>query len=316
MKHIVASLVLAVLAGTSIGQDVVDSMVYDKEVEWKVFSSDGPIARFTVQGNSIWQATDEKVMVVDRKTNKHRSLSTLGSLPASGVTDMATDASGNVWIGTEAGLAMATGSSFKVFTKDNGLCADGVTALLATSDGKVWVGTPEGLCVYGGGAWKAYTKESGLRSNQVKALSIGPGKSIWVGTNFGISILKGGTWSSQSMDNEMSWNDVKALAYDSRKNRMWAAVGDKDVNMWDGKAWKVYMAVREGITCIMVDTQSRVWFGSSTGLMKFNGEEWITDQKRLTVPATLVTQMRKDSKGNLWFASENGVVFMSNPYPF
>ncbi|MBD3241085.1 MAG: hypothetical protein GF331_10910, partial [Chitinivibrionales bacterium] len=139
---------------------------------------------------------------------------------------------------------------------------------------------------------------------------------LWIGTNFGISIYDKGSWSSQSMDDGMSWNDTKALGYDERKNRMWAAVGDEDVNCFDGKAWKVYMGVEQGISCLMVDTQSRLWLGTGAGLMKFNGEEWITDQKRLGIPARMVTQMKRDRQGNLWFASENGVVSLKNPYPF
>jgi ligand-binding sensor domain-containing protein len=96
----------------------------------------------------------------------------------------------------------------------------------------------------------------------------------------------------------------------------WAAVGSADVNCYDGKSWKVFTGVQEGIVCIMVDTQSRVWLGTSSGLMKFNGEEWITDEAKLGVPAKLVTQMLRDRSGNLWFACEKGVVFLKNPYPF
>jgi ligand-binding sensor domain-containing protein len=51
-------------------------------------------------------------------------------------------------------------------------------------------------------------------------------------------------------------------------------------------------------------------------LLKFNGEEWITDQKKIGVPAAQVFQMIRDNGGNLWFAMETGVVRLSNPYPF
>jgi ligand-binding sensor domain-containing protein len=118
------------------------------------------------------------------------------------------------------------------------------------------------------------------------------------------------------MKNGMSWNDTKALAYDGRKNMIWAAVGDQDVNTFDGKAWNTYMNIQMGIKSIMVDTQSRVWFGYDQGLIKFNGEEWISDAKKHGIPAVMVTQMHRDGKGNLWFASQNGVVFLTNPYPY
>ena len=317
MRRLAACLILLSTAWHARGQDVVDSMVYDKGMEWKVFSSNGPASHFAIQGGTLWVATEDNVRAVTMKRNTHKELSTLGTLSSAGVTAMLTDRQNNVWFGTQEGLAVLRGGKFTVFTEDNGLCNNAVNALLSTPDGKVWVGTQNGLGVFQSGKWTSYTKENGLRGNTVKALEEGPGGSVWIGTNFGISIYKrDGSWSSQSMDNEMSWNDTKALAYDEYKKLMWAAVGEQDVNCFDGKAWKVYMGVRDGITCIMVDTQSRVWFGSSSGLMKYNGEEWITDQQQLAVPAKLVTQMLRDGQGNLWFASENGVVSLKNPYPF
>ncbi len=263
-----------VLAGcvSLAAQDVVDSIVYDEGMEWKVFSTDGPALRFAVQKGTLWMATADKVVTVNTKTNAIKNFSTLGPMPASGVRAMAVDSRGRVWIGTSDGLAMTAGAGFKVFTEENGLCNNAINVIHGMADGSVWVGTDNGMCVWNSGAWKTFTKENGLRGNRVKAIEEGQGGALWIGTNFGISIYDKGAWSSQSMDDGMSWNDVKALGYDERKNRMWAAVGDEDVNCFDGKAWKIYMGVEQGISCIMVDTQSRLWLGTGAGLMKFNGE--------------------------------------------
>ena len=118
------------------------------------------------------------------------------------------------------------------------------------------------------------------------------------------------------MKKGLSWNDVKALAQDSRKNVIWAAVGEKDVNCFENGKWNTYMEIQPGITSIMVDTQSRIWFGSETGLLKFNGDEWISDPKQLGIPAAQVFSLHRDNGGNLWFAMESGVVRLANPYPF
>ena len=55
---------------------------------------------------------------------------------------------------------------------------------------------------------------------------------------------------------------------------------------------------------------------SETGLLKFNGDEWITDSKQLGIPAAQVQQLYRDEGGNLWFATETGVVKLNNPYPY
>jgi ligand-binding sensor domain-containing protein len=97
---------------------------------------------------------------------------------------------------------------------------------------------------------------------------------------------------------------------------VWAAVGEKDVNSYDGKSWNVFMEIQPGITSIMADSHSRIWFGSETGLIKFNDEEWVSDPGKLGVPAAQVYQMYCDEGGNQWFANENGVLRMDNPYPY
>ncbi len=316
MKYGIAALVLITSAFGVMGQDVVDSIVYDKGMEWKVFSSEGRAVAFTVQGGTLWQATADKVMAVNIKTNKFENYVTLGSIPAAGVTDMATDMSNAVWIGTSAGVAVTKGGKFTTYTQDNGLCSNDVTKVFVSKDGRVWVGTSKGLSTYDNGTWATFTKGKGLRGDHVKSMAQDARGAVWVGTNFGISIFHKGTWSSQSMDDGMSWNDTKALGYDERKEKMWAAVGEKDVNCYEDGKWQVYMDVRGGIKCIMVDTQSRVWIGSAEGLVKFNGTEWITDQRKLGIPARIISDMYRDTKGNLWFASENGVILLHNPYPF
>ncbi len=118
------------------------------------------------------------------------------------------------------------------------------------------------------------------------------------------------------MKSGLSWNNTRALAADHREEEIWAAVGEKDVNRYNGKEWQVYMDVQEEIADVMVDTQSRIWFGSPGGVLKFNGEEWISDPAKLGIPGMTVSDMYRDSGGNLWFGSENGIVLLKNPYPF
>ena len=98
--------------------------------------------------------------------------------------------------------------------------------------------------------------------------------------------------------------------------KVWAAVGEKDVNCFDGQKWNVFMDIQRDIVAIMVDSQSRIWFGSPAGLIKFNGDDWVSDPKLLGVPSAPAYQLFCDEKGNMWFGLETGVVFRTNPYPF
>ena len=158
--------------------------------------------------------------------------------------------------------------------------------------------------------------DKGLCGNKVRAIAVDKDNTVWMGTDKGISALSGNQWTTHNMKNGLSWNDTKAIGCDPRTNIVWAAVGDKDIDSYNGKEWKVFMEVAEGIRCIMIDTQSRIWINTASGIAKFNGEEWITEQQKIGIPANQVSQMHRDDQGNLWFGMEKGVLRLANPYPY
>lgn len=319
MGIILAALSLPLFAGSQKHETKVDSMSYETGAEWKIYSTGGAVKGFALYNNTVWSVTEAgitSITVVASKKGDMQTYKDLGGIPAKDATCIAVDYSGVVWIGTKAGLVMKTKDSFKVFTKDKGLSDNAVNKILPGRAGKLWIATENGVSLYQNGAWTAYTSKDGLAGDNVRDIVMGPDGTVWFGTNKGISCLNGTTWSTYNMKNGLSWNDTKALGFDSKTGKVWAAVGDKDINAYDGKSWKVFMEVGESIVAIMVDTQSRVWIATATGLIKFNGDEWITDPQKIGIKAAQVTQMQRDEKGNLWFGMESGVLKLDNPYPY
>ena len=295
-----------------------DSMVYDQPTQWRIFSADGPSLAFAVQGNLLWIASDKQVASMGTSAKKKSEMvryKKVGEVSPDAISCIAVDRQGGVWFGSKAGVAVKNGSQFTTYTTANGLSDNGVTAIVVTPDNGVWIGTENGLDLFSGGSWKSYSTKEGLVSNKVRAMLVDKNGNVWVGTDKGISVYGAGKWTTHTTKNGMSWNDTKALGLDSRNGTVWAAVGEKDINTYDGKAWNVYMDIAQGIVSIMVDTQSRVWLGTATGLVKFNGEEWVNDPSKLGVPAKQVNQMYNDEDGNLWYGMENGVIRLDNPYP-
>jgi len=300
------------------GETKVDSIIYDQGMQWKTFSSDKPVKAFALQKDVLWIATESGLHSMNiGKGGDKKDLTTIGSIPASSITSLAVDGSGNLWVGTGSGIALKTKDGFKIFSKENGLPDSKVNAVVAAKNGKVWVGTDGGACCYQAGTWSAYTVEKGLCGAKVRGIAIDNNNVVWLGTDKGISAFDGSKWTTHNMNSGLSWNDTKAIACDPRTSIIWAAVGEKDMNSYDGKSWKQYMEVVEGaIKCIMTDTQSRIWLGTTGGLIKFNGEEWVTDQQKIGIPANQAAQMVCDGQGNLWFGMEKGVMRVANPYPY
>ncbi len=312
LKRLVPVLLLGALVSVHAEQEVkADSVNYEKPNEWKLFASNAPVKAFVLAKDMLWYATDEMVFAQPMKSKNYQQYSKLGTIPSAGVKGMAQDGSGKVWFATPAGVAVRSGNDFTSYTSENGLPDNNATCV-ATRGGDVWVGTSNGAAQFTGGAWKVYTTAQGLVSNNVQTAVIDNKGTVWLGTDKGISSFDGTKWTTHNMKSGLSWNSTHALAVDS-KNKIWAAVGEKDVNCYTGTEWKTYLEIQPGITSIMDDTR-RTWFGTETGLLRFNGEDWVTDPNAIGIPAAQVFQMNMDASGNLWFAMERGVLCLSNPY--
>jgi ligand-binding sensor domain-containing protein len=296
--------------------DVIDSSTFGNNMmEWRTYASGQPVRAFTNDGAIIWYATANQTGYVNVKTGKKKLVPKLGGLPASGVTDMCTDSTGVVWIATPAGVARVTGSKITSYTADNGL-VDNAVNCVHPAPNAVWVGTEKGVSVWKGGAWKSYTTQEGLCGNAVRDITHDNRGRVWLATNNGIAVFDGSSWSSHTTGTGLSSNDVHQIAFDTRKEDIWAAVGESDVNHFDGEEWNVFMEIQAGITDIMTDTQSRIWFGSPDGMFKYNGFEWVYDPQKIRIPVSVAYQMIRDRNGDLWFGYEGGVLHMNNPYPF
>jgi ligand-binding sensor domain-containing protein len=296
-----------------------DSVVYDTPTEWRLFSIDWPVRAFALQGTTLWCGTERFVASINIRSGKRleaQRIKVIGGMSAENIASIAVDKQGRIWFGGPDGAAMKSGAQVTVFTSENGLLEGKINVIAAAKDGSVWVGTDNGAHRFNDGTWTPFTVKEGLVSNKIQCLLTDARGAVWFGTDKGISVYDGVAWSAHTMKNGMSWNDTKAMAYDRQKETVWAAVGEKDVNCFDGTTWNVYMDIQQGIVAIMVDSQSRIWFGSPAGLTKFNGDEWVSDPKLLGVPSAPAYQLFCDEKGNMWFGLETGVVFRNNPYPF
>jgi len=291
-----------------------DSVIYQTEdVQWSTYPSAQAVKAFAFNGAILWYtdgATFKSLNALKKKLSEEPSVA--GVNPAD-VTCMAADNAGAFWFGTQTGLVMMTAKTNTRFTAQTGLADDGVLCISAAG-AKVWIGTAKGASNYSAGAWRTYTSKDGLIDDKIKCICTDDPGRTWFGTEKGMSSFDGGAWKSYSMKTGMSWNDTRALGFDRKTNVVWAAVGESDINSWDGKEWRQYLGIQSGITSIMADTKSRIWFGHEGGLIKFNGDEWVGDAGKLGITISQVSQMLRDAEGNLWFGAEKGVIKMTNPY--
>jgi len=171
---------------------------------------------------------------------------TFNGLLSDGVTSIARDFYGNLWIGTFEGVSRFDGEKFVNFTRADGLSFNFVPKLLVDHIGRIWACIGYGVSVYDGTSW-TYHPIPEVERKHGTVYDIVEDKSgrIWAGTNWGAFYFDG-----------VRWNKLKGLPFGSEDGYVHPLSVDMDGNLW--------MGVRGGL--ISYDGSKFVTYTEADGL--------------------------------------------------
>ena len=194
--------------------------------------------------------------------------------------NLATDASGNIWIGTNQSVVKFNQTnSWTIYDyTTSGMVNDNVTDLVVTNTGSLWV------CTYGSGF---------LYYN---------GVSTWVQKNM------------STTGNLMPTNYTYCLTLDNASNIYVGINCGNNSNAglvkWDGgNTWTPYTFTDthnyKNVECIAKDNLGNIWCGTSIGLYKYNPTTatWMNYTKESTsagLGGNWVRTIACDASGNIW----------------
>jgi signal transduction histidine kinase len=160
------------------------------------------------------------------------------------------------------------GVNWFLYQTESGRVLDGIREIFEDNKGNLWFRTPRGLTYFDGEKWKTYTTENGLAHNDISAIYEDSSGHLWIGTNGGgVSKFDGVGFTNYTTDNGLSSNHCYSIL---QVNNYYYFITDKGLNRFDGKTFRVYT--------------------EKDGLADSKLEGYL-----------------KDSKGNLWFSSINGL---------
>ena len=235
---------------------------------------------------------------------------------------MAADTSGNVWVGTSAGLSRFDGQQWTTFTQADGLADDHIRSVAVDGQGRVWAGSDSGVTRFDGQRWTRYRL-----GGAAQYIAVAPNGNVWCGGYVGLSASRlyrfdGQTWrrydnADMGIEGRGDVTSLNALAVDG-SGTLWAYFNFYEETMgglgdlvgsalltFDGRQWRSYQFDR-GVGVIFADSQGRVWV-SSDGLYVKESSTW----KRYAQTGTgderrwYVSDMAEDSADRLWI-SEGG----------
>ncbi|MBL4655378.1 MAG: hypothetical protein JKY33_06110 [Bacteroidia bacterium] len=233
-------------------------------------------------------------MKIESNSNINFNILSADKLPfksRGGIFALLQDKNSNIWFGHyNNGLTLYQPNEkfenqFKQITTEDGLAGNAVRKIIEDAKSNLWIATNGGVSVYDGNKFTNLTTNQGLISNRVKnILEDRLHNKFWIGTEEGLSV-----YSPSVLKNVKGKFDNYTLKDGLSGNFIYLMIFDDDRNVWVGTSRGVDKIVLDGIG----NLKKIINYGALEGFM---GVE------------TSLNSTCKDSKGNLWFGTVNGVV--------
>jgi hypothetical protein len=246
-------------------------------------------------------------------------------LPYNGVTALAVDARGTIWVGTGrwwahagGGLAEFDGTNWAVYNASNsGLPDNDHTGLSIDASGNVWSGTENGLSKFDGANWTVYkTHNSGLPSNHCLAPAFDAEGNAWIATfpDAGLAEFDGENWTAYDTGNSGLPNNFVCNITIGVYGNVWASTFGSGVAKFDGQDWVVYNRGNSGLphndVCVVqADMRGNLWAGTyGGGLARFDGTIWKPyTTANSGLPDNWIWNLSVDPRGNVWAGTKAGL---------
>jgi ligand-binding sensor domain-containing protein/Cdc6-like AAA superfamily ATPase len=242
-------------------------------------------------------------------------------LPCDCTTAVAQGPQGDIWVGTQLGLAHYDGHQWHTYAADDGLVDNVVTEILVAGDGTVWVGTLRGLSHLSpggngasGNSWQTFLPEDGLAGEHITALLQDSEGLLVVGTTRGVSLYDGRRWDTWTQRDGLASGEVRAILQDS-DGGLWFGtnVGVSHCDL----AWRTRLLPQEGygdssvsydISALIQSTDGALWIATlGGGVVRHQDGRWDTYTAVDGLADDNVYALTEDSRGALWFGTAGGV---------
>lgn len=205
------------------------------------------------------------------------------------IVDIKQDNSGNIWVGTANGLSKIDTktdliTNYNMNDEEKSLSHYNIGDILITKSGDVLVGTSDGLNIYNEKKdefYRIFNKDSDLSSQFIRSLAEDENQNIWVATNNGIDKI-----DIKNNKNIISFKTGHGK-FDISENDIYVVRYDPKGYIWAG-------ALKEGLNRIDINTNE---------VKQYKNDD--RDEKSL--PGNYVKDILRDSSGNLWVGTDNGL---------
>jgi ligand-binding sensor domain-containing protein len=243
-----------------------------------------------------------------------------------------------LWLGTNYGVNVASlpideVSGATTYTEDNtktlfpdgpGLAGDSVFVVEIDEKNIRWFGTNGGLSVFSGNKWpeinhgNQYTTAFFVH-NRITSFDHS-GDTLYIGTNGGgvarmvnssVDAISAASpyeipWSALPSDNVFSVFIDGSVQWYGTDEGLAKHTGIEAKANWESYYEKDGL-INNTVQCIQKDKEGNMWFGTPSGVSRFDGSSWESFTKQDGLAAGNVLCIAVDLDGSLWFGTDNGL---------
>jgi signal transduction histidine kinase/ligand-binding sensor domain-containing protein/DNA-binding response OmpR family regulator len=275
--------------------------------------------------------------VINRTYQHYKRGDANGGLSSNSVSEIMFDRNDIVWLGyMSAGISFASidQANFTVYRNipffDNSLSHNKVQCILEDPDGNLWIGTDGGGLNYfdrKNNSFRSYRYDpsgKGLSSDHINFLNFDNRGRLWIATfGGGLNMFDTQTGMFQHFVNNpddetsISSNHLNYLFYDEEIDKIWISSLWGGINQLDLKTGKfirnphqIENQLRFPLGLIKTG-QDEFWIFSYEGVLNvkdnFSRHFLRDEQDVLSLSSNHVNELFKDSRGNIWAGTFNGL---------
>ena len=248
-------------------------------------------------------------------------------LSSNSILSILEDRKGNLWFGTyRGGVNKYDGNTFTIFTKKEGLSHNIVLSIFEDKEGNLWFGTNAGVSKFDGVDFTNFTTEDGLSHSSVSSIFEDKDGNLWFCTGGGgVDKYDGATFTNFNKKDGLSDNNIISILQDQEGNLWFGTAGGitRFVPPQEGEvgSFEIFTTddglFDDNISLMVFDDAGNLWIGTNKGVDKFDVPGYNKTGKRVfrhygKEEGFVGIECNhkaacKDSKGNIWFGTINGV---------
>jgi signal transduction histidine kinase/ligand-binding sensor domain-containing protein len=251
---------------------------------------------------NLWVSGNDGVLL--RSANgRLRRFGASDGLPDPFVREVWIDRDGNVWAGTNGGLARLAGDRFVSLHTGADSDREQVRCMYEDREGDLWIGSNDGLSRLRDDVFTVYGKTEGLPSDEPNTVFQDSTGRIWVGFHdAGLMLFAGGKFRVYTTLDGLPNNEVYSIREMGNGDLLISARGGM-VRLHDGRFTRYIPSdplARLNVFDAMEDWAGKTWLATSGGLLELRGQEFIKVVDGGAMLSSAVVTLCEGQDGALW----------------